>query len=247
MESISSVNILSNQQEYIKIEKPKAIENTSNISKEFVINEKKSFFDNTELLPINKIKEEEIAFANYMADIEKLLNTYNEKEIEKLKVEQLKQNDFDIKNPFEVNNKNYDNFTTRNISEQLDNLIKSFKEFIKLRSDLNIYETKRNDLLKARSEGLSIQESLIVNYDSLINQITKKIGGSKKDYFFDTNNANKMIEFANKINKDINNGLNKNESITNISNEFLKTKNHFSELLTSTHNLLESIEKVKKI
>lgn len=245
MDSISSINTNQNYVQNISIINKDKKEFTLEINNTESTEKEQHFFEDINPIPHKLIKQEEIELVNYTAKVEAILNSYNEKLLNELKVDQLKQNDFDIKKPFEINNKDYTNYINNNISEQLDNLISSFKESIKLRSDLNIYEQKRNELLKAKSEGISIQQSLLTSYDSLINEISKKIGVSSKEYFFDQSNTDKIISFAENMNETLKNSI-QNNSINFVKKSFLEEKNKLNEILTTTHTLLESIDKVKK-
>lgn len=244
MESISSIKNVSYVQNVSVINKDKK-EFSIEINNNEIKDKEKHFFEDINPIPHKLIKQEEIELVNYTAKVEDLLDSYNDKLINELKKDQLKQNDFDIKQPFEINNKDYTDYINNNISQQLDNLISSFKESIKLRSDLNIYEQKRNELLKAKSEGISIQQSLLTSYDSLINEISKKIGVSSKEYFFDQSNTDKIISFAENMNETLKNSI-QNNSINFVKKSFLEEKNKLNEILTTTHTLLESIDKVKK-
>lgn len=246
MDSISSINTNQNYVQNISIINKDKKEFTLEINNTESTEKEQDFFEDINPIPHKLIKQEEIELVNYTAKVEAILNSYNEKLLNELKVDQLKQNDFDIKKPFEINNKDYTNYINNNISEQLDNLISSFKESIKLRSDLSIYEQKRNNLLKAKSEGVIIQQSLLTNYDSLINEISKKIGVSSKEYFFDQSNVEKIIKFAENIDLTIKTNLKNNVSIDSIKTNFIEEKNKINEILTTTHTLLESIDRVKK-
>ncbi len=246
MDSISSINTNQNYVQNISIINKDKKEFTLEINNTESTEKEQHFFEDINPIPHKLIKQEEIELVNYTAKVEAILNSYNEKLLNELKVDQLKQNDFDIKKPFEINNKDYTNYINNNISEQLDNLISSFKESIKLRSDLSIYEQKRNNLLKAKSEGVIIQQSLLTNYDSLINEISKKIGVSSKEYFFDQSNVEKIIKFAENIDLTIKTNLKNNVSIDSIKTNFIEEKNKINEILTTTHTLLESIDRVKK-
>lgn len=246
MDSISSINTNQNYVQNISIINKDKKEFTLEINNTESTEKEQHFFEDINPIPHKLIKQEEIELVNYTAKVEAILNYYNEKLLNELKVDQLKQNDFDIKKPFEINNKDYTSYINYNISEQLDNLISSFKESIKLRSDLSIYEQKRNNLLKAKSEGVIIQQSLLTNYDSLINEISKKIGVSSKEYFFDQSNVEKIIKFAENIDLTIKTNLKNNVSIDSIKTNFIEEKNKINEILTTTHTLLESIDRVKK-
>lgn len=246
MDSISSINTNQNYVQNISIINKDKKEFTLEINNTESTEKEQHFFEDINPIPHKLIKQEEIELVNYTAKVEAILNYYNEKLLNELKVDQLKQNDFDRKKPFEINNKDYTNHINNNISEQLDNLISSFKESIKLRSDLSIYEQKRNNLLKAKSEGVFIQQSLLTNYDSLINEISKKIGVSSKEYFFDQSNVEKIIKFAENIDLTIKTNLKNNVSIDSIKTNFIEEKNKINEILTTTHTLLESIDRVKK-
>lgn len=246
MDSISSINTNQNYVQNISIINKDKKEFTLEINNTESTEKEQHFFEDINPIPHKLIKQEEIELVNYTAKVEAILNSYNEKLLNELKVDQLKQNDFDIKKPFEINNKDYTSYINYNISEQLDNLISSFKESIKLRSDLSIYEQKRNNLLKAKSEGVIIQQSLLTNYDSLINEISKKIGVSSKEYFFDQSNVEKIIKFAENIDLTIKTNLKNNVSIDSIKTNFIEEKNKINEILTTTHTLLESIDRVKK-
>lgn len=248
MESISPINNIIPQTQSFNIYP------TNKDKKDFTIEESKSTEEKKPFFEIvrpnknesNNVKQEEIDLVKYIEKVDQYLAKYNKEVIDKFKESELKQKDFNPEAPFEVNNKNYKEYINNNLSEQLDNLISSFKEFIKLRSDLTIYQSKRNDLLQASAKGVDIQESLISNYDSKINEITKKIGSTNsKEYIFDNSNAKNIVSLAENLTNNIKNNLLNNESLDKINNDYKINKNNISNTLTTTHTLLESIEKIK--